>query len=230
MILDETQDQRDKELSKLTGVDINKIKTYKIASPDAIRVFGGDKAPTTESEIEELYKDYRDLNLVAYLRTLMYTSIYGRHKELINLLRKTKGQSCLDFGSGVGTHGIALAENKNPIIILDVPGPLLDFTIKRFKNRNLGCIPLENHDELPTDEFGVVICTDVLEHVFDPIKELDRIYKSMIVGGVMHLQVSHMKKNSSGHFGPSIDKWEKEGPTYLSQRFKKIGNTTYIKR
>jgi ubiquinone/menaquinone biosynthesis C-methylase UbiE len=230
MILDETQDQRDQELSALTGVSVEQIRKYKIASPDAIRVFGGDKAPTTEAEIEELYKDYKDLNLVAYLRTLMYTSIYGRHAELTQLLRKTKTKSCLDFGSGVGTHGIALAQNKCLVTVLDVPGPLLDFTIKRFKHRSLGCIPLENHAELPENEFDIAICTDVLEHVFDPVKELGRICRSMKSNGIMHLQVSSMKKDSSGHFGPSIDRWQKEGPSYLAQRFAKVGNTTYVKR
>lgn len=56
----------------------------------------------------------------------MKTSIFGRHKELINLIKKTKNKMCLDFGSGVGTHAIALAENKNIVSILDVPGPLLE--------------------------------------------------------------------------------------------------------
>lgn len=230
MILDETQEMRDKELSAITGVDINQIKKYEIAGPDSIRVFAGDNIPTTEQGLENLYKDYKNLNLVAYLRTLMKTSISGRHPELMDLIRKTTESSCLDFGSGVGTHAIALAENKNSVTVLDVPGPLLDFTINRFKHRNLNCIKLNNHDELPENKFDVAICTDVLEHVFDPIKEMDRIYKSLKIGGKLHLQVSQMKKNSSGHFEASIDKWNKEGPSYLKQRFEKIGNTIYIKR
>lgn len=229
MILNETQIQRDKELSDVTGVSVEQIKQYKIASPETIRVFDGDSIPTTKQEIEELYKDYKSLQLIGYLRTLMKTSIHGRHPELMELIRKTKKNICLDFGSGVGTHSIALAENKNIVHVLDIPGPLLDFAIARFKHRGFGCTTHNNDDKLPDDIFDVAICTDVLEHVFDPVKELDRIHKSLKTKGILHLQVSAMKKNSSGHFSASIDKWQKDGPLYLSQNFKKVGKTIYVK-
>ena len=229
MILKETQDQRDKELSDIIGVDIKIIKSKKIASPESIRVFDGDKIPTNEEEIENLYKEYKSLDIVGYLRTLMYTSVNRRHVELFQLLKNTKDKVCLDFGSGVGTHGIVLAENNNSVHILDVPGPLLEFAKKRFKNRNYKFTAYSNKSELPKNTFDVVVCSDVLEHVYDPIKELERIYESMKINGQIHVLVSKMKKNSSGHFSESIDKWLRTGPLFLEEHFNRIGETIYVK-
>lgn len=231
MILDETQKQRDQELSEITGLPLDEIEAFALCGPDAIRIFDDTLAlPETESDMVGLYSDYRYLNVPAYLRTLMFTSVERRHPELFGLLRSTQGKRCLDFGSGVGTHAIALSESGNDVTMLDVRGPLSRFAEKRFERRGLAYAFVSHTEPLLENSFDVVVCTDVLEHVNSPVQEFRRIISCLRPGGVMHLQVSDMVKHSSGHFKRSIDLWKSEGVSLLDQTFDALGETTYMKR
>ncbi|MCK9544162.1 MAG: class I SAM-dependent methyltransferase [Novosphingobium sp.] len=226
-ILNENQHDRDVELAKLLNLPLEKIQKLPMCTPDSIRISNGDKP----ENLEDLYHDYEHLNFPAYLRTLMMTSATRRHPALFELLRETKNKICLDFGSGVGTHAIALHENSNIVHLLDVPGKLFDFAKKRLTN--IGCeffIWFNNNMALPEDYYDVVICSDCLEHVQSPIKELKRIHKSMKVGGILHLLVSTMRKPSSGHFDSSIDEWIKYGKKFMIDNFYEIKPTIYQKK
>lgn len=227
-ILNETQLDRDKELAKLLNLSLEKVQSLPIATPDAIRISTGEKP----DKLEDLYYNYEHLNFPAYLRTLMRTSVTCRHPQLFKFLKSIKGKVCLDFGSGVGTHAIALLENENDVDILDIPGKLLNFAVGRIVERGYcsRSIVLYNDANLHDDYYDVVICTDVLEHVEDPIKELCRIRRTMKIDGMLHLQVSTMVKPSSGHFKESIDRWKLAGDSYLKKYFEKVGATLYRRK
>jgi 2-polyprenyl-3-methyl-5-hydroxy-6-metoxy-1,4-benzoquinol methylase len=229
MILNETQEQRDIELSKLTEISVDKIKSIKIKTPESIRHYKPGVEIKTEENFLSLYKDYKYLDIVAYLKTLMVTSIESRHPNLISLINLTSEKRCLDFGSGVGTHAIVLLERLNDVSILDVPGPLLDFAIKRIKLRGFNPKVYYHDSILPENIFDIVICTDVLEHVYDPIAELKKITKSLKPLGLLHLQVSRKIKPSSGHFKSTIVKWKKYGPMFLKSYYKQVKPTIYRK-
>jgi len=219
-ILDETQEQRDLELHQITDVSLEEIRSYEIAAPDYIRIYDGGDEPQTEEEYIALYGKYRYLNLTGYLRTLMYTSVYRRGEILPGILRATQGCICLDFGSGVGTHAIALLENGNTVDILDVFGPLIEFAIKRIDFRGLNSnMVFLGDEELPQNWYDLIICTDVLEHVYSPMKELDRMRRALKKGGKLFLEVSQMIKFSSGHFPHSVHEWLREGPAYMAKYF-----------
>jgi len=228
-ILNESQEQRDIELSKITKISLKKIKSIIPKSPDSIRIYDGQSSIKSENDILSLYKEYKCLDIIAYLKTLMVTSIESRHRELYSLIRKTSRKVCLDFGSGVGTHAIALFENSNEVSILDVPGPLLNFTLDRVRLRGFNPKVYYHDSQLPDSFFDLVICTDVLEHVYDPVRELARITNCLKRSGILHLQVSSKIKPSSGHFESSIRKWKIEGPKFLGGNYKKIGETIYRK-
>lgn len=230
-ILDENQLDRDKELAVLLGMSLEEVWLLPIAEPDSIRVCSEEKAKTiTPEEYYKLYSEYTYLNWPAYMRTLMKTSATRRHPELFKLLQETKGKLCLDFGSGVGTHAIALLENGNTVTMLDVPGKLANFALKRCANRLRFVHVQANYIDLWPDNYDVVICTDTLEHVQDPIKELCRIRRTLKIGGILHIQVSTMIKPSSGHFASSINKWKEAGTSYLKRYFKKEGATIWRRK
>ncbi len=216
-VLDETQEERDIELCRLTGVPLEKIKSYEIAAPDNIAVYQGMEEPKDEEDYLALYKEYKYLNLTGYLKTLMFTSVHSRGDKLLKILRGAKDQVCLDFGSGVGTHTIALLENGNRVDILDVVGPLVWFAILRIGRDKIGVY--QHSDELPENKYDLVICADVLEHCFDPMKELERIRVSMKKSGRLFLEVSDMVKPSSGHFPQSITKWKSHEQGYIEKYF-----------
>jgi 2-polyprenyl-3-methyl-5-hydroxy-6-metoxy-1,4-benzoquinol methylase len=224
-ILDESQLKRDLELSDLLKLSLDQVQKLPIAQPDSIRIF--DDTKEKPKNVESLYSNYEYMNFPAYLRTLMWTSVTRRHENLFELLRNTKNKVCLDFGSGVGSHTIALLQNQNKVAMLDVPGKLLDFAIKRVYNRGYDVLYYPNNHLLPANYFDVVICTDVLEHVENPIYELSRIKDSLKMGGIIHLQVSTMIKPSSGHFLESINKWKENRNDFLNTYFKKSKATIY---
>jgi 2-polyprenyl-3-methyl-5-hydroxy-6-metoxy-1,4-benzoquinol methylase len=230
MILSESQHERDLELSLLTRTPLKEILSYEICGQNSIRLYDETlPIPNTEDEILAIYKEYKFLHFKSYLRTLMFTSVERRHPELLLLISATRHKKCLDFGSGVGTHAIALCENDNEVTILDIEGPLLYFAIKRMTHRNLPFKYMTNNDTLKDEYYDVVICSDVLEHVYDPINEFYRILSSMKIGGIMHILVSSMIKPSSGHFPTSIQRWEQEGQSILASYCEKISETIYKK-
>ena len=132
----------------------------------------------------------------------------------------------------MGTHSIALMENHNVVHMLDVPGKLQDFARERVGRREIptikGCT-LSNDHKLWNNFYDVVICSDCLEHVPSPLKELQRIHKSMKTGGIIHLLVSTMRKPSSGHFDSSIDEWLTKGKPFMAENFTEIKPTIYRK-
>jgi len=230
-ILDESQLQRDKELAYLSNKSLTYIQKIRVATPDSIRVFNEDSPELKPEEYINLYKSYKYLNMLAYLKTLMKTSATRRHKELFNLLRKTKNKICLDYGSGVGTHSIALLENNNEVTLYDVEGSELQhFAVHRLMVRGLHCHVLMHTDELPNKNYDVVVCSDTLEHVESPVRELKRIYNTMKPNGILHLLVSTMRKPSSGHFNSSIDEWLSQGILFMDKYFIKEGQTIYRRK
>jgi len=228
-IFEETQKERDLELSSILKKSYNYVKNLEICSEDSIRIYNDENTIETEKDFISLYKEYKYLNLEAHLKTLMFTSIERRGKILKKLIKNTKNKKCLDFGSGVGSHTIALLEIGNEVDILDVNGPLLKFTQERIKRRGYKVNVFYNDSPLPQNEYDLVICTDVLEHVYDPIYEFDRIYLSLKKGGKLFLQVSNKIKPSSGHFTRSITLWNKEGIPKLNKKFTKISKDLYIR-
>ena len=227
-ILNESQNDRDKELATILNISLEEVQKLGIATPDSIQISNGEKP----DNLEDLYKNYEYLNFPAHLRTLMKTSATRRHPALFKLLRETKNKICLDFGSGVGTHSIALIENNNMVHMLDVPGKLQEFARERVGRRENYSIRhriLPNAYKLSDNLYDIVICSDCLEHVQSPLKELQRIHKSMKKGGILHLLVSTMRKISSGHFDSSIDEWLQKGKTFMIENFTEIKPTIYRK-
>ena len=232
-ILDESQEDRDFELAQLIKIPRSKVNTFGICSPESIRIFDQSREISKPDDFIALYQNYPYLELGAYLRTLMFTSVKRRHPNLFELLKNTSNKECLDFGSGVGSHAIALMENHNQVTLLDVQGPLRDLAVKRITHRSLlkYCRKILDHNgQLPQNTYDVIICTDVLEHVYDPMRDIDRIRGALKKNGLLHLEVSKMIKPSSGHFASSINKWELEGPDYLDRYFRFIKKTIYQKK
>lgn len=231
MILTESQEVRDLELSNLTGVPVREIKKLELKSKRAVTIYDGSFEVTGEKDFINLYKKYKCVDYLAHLRTVMFTSINSRHKDLFRLIKSTENKQCLDFGSGVGSHTIALLERGNSVSILDIPGPLLSFALKRIWNRDFEVTNVYHNDSvLPKLVFDVVICTDVLEHVFDPLRELKRITNCLKPLGKLHLQVSNKVKPSSGHFKQSVLKWRENGPKFLKKHYTRISEKNYQKR
>ena len=224
-ILKETQNDRDKEISEYTGINLYDIQKFEIASKESILInVDGD---INKDDYTYLYKDFKHLNIAEYLKTLSALTVSRRSRyimRLFELSNEFKGKKILDFGSGSGSHGIACSQlGADQVCMLDVDGPLFKFAQWRVTKRNINNIIFVTCDkELQENYYDIVICLDVLEHVADPIKEIKRITKSLKSDGFIALEVSKMKKFTSGHFSKSIDKWIFEGPSFMDKHYELI--------
>lgn len=231
-ILDESQNERDIELSKLTKVSLDEIKRIKIFDKngklDIVNLVKSEKnyKGIKKYEVEDLYRHTKLENL----KILMYTSVNKRGKELIKILKLTRDKVCLDYGSGTGTHAIALLENSNKVEILDVEGEYLDFAKKRINSRGFNIKVWATKDILPVNYFDLIICTNVLEHVASPMRPLKQIHKSLKKNGMLHLLVSNVVNPRKKHFKFSIDEWKTEGTKFVDENFINKEKYLYIKK
>lgn len=229
-ILDETQQMRDRDLHDLTGVSIDAIEHMIIASPPSICLFDGSKSKVPD-DWTELYSSLKFLNPVAYFRTLMYTSVHSRGAVLPRLLRGTRDSVCLDFGCGVGTHAIAFLEEGNIVSVLDVPGPILEFACERIIQRGHVLEHTYKHDdELPSDYFDVIVCSDVLEHIKHPMLAVKAIHKALKLDGMLFMNYSRMVKATSGHFVSSIETLSEEFEPFIADHYTSVDTDLYTKR
>lgn len=231
-ILDESQKERDLELSKLTGISLNEIGKIKLFDCNGkldianLVISKNNYESIKPCKLEDLYKHTKLENL----KIVMYTSVNKRGKELIKILKQTENKVCLDYGSGVGTHAIALLENNNKVEILDVAGETLDFAKKRISLRGFNVKVWTTKDVLPDNYFDLVICTNVLEHVVSPLKSLKQIHKSLKKNGTLHLLVSKSINPSKKHFKFSIDEWKTKGMKFVNENFLNKEKYLYIKK
>jgi len=113
----------------------------------------------------------------------------GNHRALVcadQLMRHHPGGAVLDYGSGIGTAGIVLADAGFQVTLGDVAEPLLDFARWRFARRGLPVrtIDLKREGPRPSAYHGIV-CFDVLEHIPRPQRVVRRLRDALVVGGVL---------------------------------------------
>lgn len=231
-IFDESQRQRDIELSAYLEVPIPALEKIEIGSPPTIKVF--EDVDIDEEAYDYLYKKFDYLNFPGYLRTLSTFAITRRGKFISNachVMGALKGKVALDYGCAVGTHGIQLAQLGMHVDFLDVDGPLLDYAKYRIKNRKITNFKILHPDSpIPENHYDIVVCMDVLEHIANPVPPFIAMMRSMKRGSILCLEVSQMVKPTSGHFSKCIDAWNKKGLPILKHNFKPLQTNIFVKR
>lgn len=208
-IFDETQDDRDSELASYANLPLTKIRELKILAKESIQVFKDEDI--TADSYDFLYAKYNYLNPVHYIRTLSFVTL-DRRASYIRAMAKVmgglQGKTVMDYGCGVGSHGIFCLQNGAAVDFLDVDGPLYNYAKYRINRRGLAARKLLYPDaKLQPNGYDAIICLDVLEHVADPIAALRNIIGALKVAGVLCLEVSTGVKPTSGHFSKSIHAW-----------------------
>ena len=93
----------------------------------------------------------------------------------------------LDFGCGVGTDGLFLAEASYDVTLMDLDGPPYRFARHRFARRGLPGRFVESRWPLPSlgGSYDIVISFDVFEHLPDPLGAAQRIIGALRPGGLL---------------------------------------------
>ncbi len=184
-------------------------------------------------DCKKLYNLYQSgEKFASYVTTLSLTSLRARAKDLFELIRKqTKENKVLEYGCGTSTHGIACAQLGCEVHICDISQKMMDIANLRYLSRNLKVkqhIILDHFPlTIPKKYFDTIICTDVVEHIPDPISLLNNFISWLKVGGIIHLQVSSHIDLQKGHLPQAIHEWKTKGLDILKNKFIKISNNNY---
>lgn len=117
-------------------------------------------------------------------------------EDLISILPKNTSQKILEIGSGGGNTLVELKKKKlaSEVVGIDIftlpdtnqQNPIID----RFIFANLETDDLD----FPEEYFDVIIAGDVLEHLVDPWKVIEKITKFLKNGGVFIVSVPNLRE------------------------------------
>ena len=228
-IFEQKQTERDIELANFYGLSLARVCTLPVLAKESICVFKNEDVVLPSYDF--LYTNYQYMNVVHYIRTLSFTTL--QRAPYILAMEKALGglanKRVLDYGCGVGSHGIYCLQKGAVVTFLDVDGPLYNFAKHRINKRKLTANYLYPTSKLEPKSYDAVICLDVLEHIVNPIAAITNIVNSLKNKGVLCLEVSLNIKPTSGHFTQSISAW-KQGHAAVMNQFINIELYIYRKK
>jgi SAM-dependent methyltransferase len=131
--------------------------------------------PNTKDE-EDINKFYMITD--AYIYELMAANyivqtLYSYY-VLAQKLKSKNITTILDYGAGAGTLSILFKELGYNVIYADLPGKTFNFAKWRFKQRGLDIkmIKIKDRNFIKDIKFDCILCTEVIEHVVNPLKYL----------------------------------------------------------
>ena len=139
-----------------------------------------------EEAQQDHIKNYRS-NGVAKGKGTLYSSDYPRVKFIVDSI--PENTKILDVGCNAGTLGIHLLHKGCYVKGIDI---VKDLVVKACRN---GIYAFEGEAEylhmFYDDEFDHVICSEVLEHLYDPMPAIKEAYRVLKDGGKYICTVPH---------------------------------------
>ncbi len=103
----------------------------------------------------------------------------------LEIAREYQVSACLDFGSGVGSGALLFTHAGIRMTLADISTTLLHFAHWRFSQRTLTADFLDlNTCALPTARFDMILAMDVFEHLVDPVKTIEELWRALRPGGL----------------------------------------------
>lgn len=176
-------------LAEMTGISMDaclaRLRDYEMNEAAGI---WNERAPKTEEEIRAYYAETEH-----YLWELMiwnHSAGYVGHRRRLASLAEgwpvRQNPAALDYGSGVGTAAIWLAEKGYQVTIADIPGRTMDFATARLRRRGIpfDMLHIENDTPiLPHHRWDILSCFDVIEHLTQPAAVLRMLTEAVKPGG-----------------------------------------------
>ena len=176
------------ELVQYFGLKEDQAKDRCVSATEDLARKWKQKTPHTKKEIAEFYVDIAPQ--IYPFELMWYHSMNFERTPLDALIGmkyalKRGYKKCLDFGCGIGSHGIVFTKNGFEVTLYDISKELLDFAKWRFTIRELDARFIDSETKIPNNYFEIVVAFDVLEHVPDPIRILRLFNNKLITGGLL---------------------------------------------
>ncbi len=125
---------------------------------------------------------------------------YVREKTLLNCIKDWKGLEVLDVGCAVGNQLYSVSSKIKRGHGVDIAQSLIDAAIEYSKEKDFKNLTFSRGEgesiDFSDNSFDVVICGEVLEHVFDKDAMLKELLRVLRPGG--HLLISIPNWNADG--------------------------------
>lgn len=124
-----------------------------------------------------------------------HASVPWQQDILIDFLEKikvSKGTLCADVGTGIGNNLSTLLKYINRVTALDVSENALGVLQRRYAQEQdrIEIKKMDSHHlNYCSESFDLIICTEVLEHCFEPQKALSECVRVLKPGGYIVISV-----------------------------------------
>ena len=133
---------------------------------------------------EETIKFYRETE--HYIEELSNRekrpSTLKHYKIICSFFKRKRISKALDYGGGVGGLCIYLNQHGIPCDYLDIKGKTFQTAVERFRSLNIQINTIDALAE-PKTYYQAVIAYDVLEHIHDISKAIQKISAYLVSGG-----------------------------------------------
>lgn len=112
-----------------------------------------------------------------------------------------KSLSVLDVGCSTVFSARYLADYCGQVVGIDIDGPAIDFAQANLKKENLKYLKSDSMTiEFPANQFDIVICAQVYEHVPDAKKLMAQIYRVLKPGGICYFAAGNRLNVMEAHY------------------------------
>jgi len=178
------------DLATFTGLSrdecLQRLKTY---SPAELAEAWTAANPSTPEEIVRFYEqtDLYVWELMQWHASQARAPYWAALSSAVERFPPSAWPRVYEFGCGIGTDSLFLAQHGYDVVLVDVESPTLAFARHRFARRNVrgrfevstGILPQ------PVGTFDVAVCMDVFEHLPQPVAAARRIVEALRPGGVL---------------------------------------------
>lgn len=135
----------------------------------------------------------------------------------LEIARARHVQTCLDFGSGVGSGALLFSHAGIEMTLADISTTLLDSARWRFTQRGLPARFLDlKQVPLPEAGFDMILAMDVFEHLIDPVEAAEHLWRALRPSGLLFARI-HAEEDASRpqhivrNFSPTFARMEELG-------------------
>ncbi len=108
----------------------------------------------------------------------------------LEIARARHVQTCLDFGSGVGSGALLFTRAGIAMSLADISTTLLDFAHWRFAHRGMSAHFLDlGQAALSPASFDMILAMDVFEHLADPVDTVERLWRALRPSGLFFARI-----------------------------------------